>query len=253
MPPIDAIFDQLRTSLTASTAEKTALDDKVEAIRSALRPIHFQFSKIHSTPPSQLAELVQGIDLSPLVVAVKALHTDEPIAFHKYSGLWAEPLQSAIAVVLLRVWITRQAAPAGSSTGDSGAGNRKMLDLLEDPSSVSSFFGVPLSQLDVTAESALSDATQFHITIQNYLHAVLILCNELSRLAFNSVTTAALGNSPEKFGLPVVINKFLKEVQAAYLSLNLKNDSLRRRTDGLKYDVKTVEQIVYDLTLRELI
>lgn len=35
--------------------------------------------------------------------------------------------------------------------------------------------------------------------------------------------------------------------------LNLKNDVLRKRVDALKYRVKEVEDVVYDLSLRGLI
>lgn len=201
----------------------------------------------------------ENFNLGPLVSAVQALasNTDstpqkdeEVLAYHKYSGVWSEPVQQAISVILLQYWITN----ISSATSP--------LDSLASPQHVAQVFNVPLSNLDdmITPESALADATRFHISIPNYLHAVLILCSELSRLAFNSVTTAASSvsntdsaDNNEIFDLPVAINKFLKDVQAAFLSLNLKNDSLRRRTDGLKYDVKTVEQIVYDLTLRGLI
>lgn len=34
--------------------------------------------------------------------------------------------------------------------------------------------------------------------------------------------------------------------------LNLKNDGLRKRFDGLKYDVKKIEEIVYDISIRGL-
>jgi hypothetical protein len=34
--------------------------------------------------------------------------------------------------------------------------------------------------------------------------------------------------------------------------LNLRNDALRRRFDSLKYDVKRCEDVVYDITLRNL-
>lgn len=34
--------------------------------------------------------------------------------------------------------------------------------------------------------------------------------------------------------------------------LNLKNDSLRKRFDALKYDVKKIEEVVYDLSIRGL-
>ena len=35
--------------------------------------------------------------------------------------------------------------------------------------------------------------------------------------------------------------------------LNLKNDSLRRRSDGIKYQIKKCEDVVYDLSLRGLV
>lgn len=35
--------------------------------------------------------------------------------------------------------------------------------------------------------------------------------------------------------------------------LNLKNDVLRKRVDALKYRVKEVEDVVYDLSLRGLV
>jgi len=35
--------------------------------------------------------------------------------------------------------------------------------------------------------------------------------------------------------------------------LNLKNDPLRRRFDSLKYDIKKIEEVVYDVTLRKLV
>lgn len=289
--PIDNIFNQLRVSLTTSASEKSELDAKIEAIRSALRPVHFQFSKIHSTAPSKLVDLVNSegregelakIDLDPLVQSVSALNTCDNgsigsstvMAFHKYAGLWAEPLQQAMAVVLLQYWIVNNDKQNNKDNFNNNNSNdlndnesnmitddndeKREIDLLASPQYVAQFFNVPLSGLEITPESALADATKFHISIPNYLHAVLILCSELARLAFNSVTTAATvppshDKPSERFDLPVTINKFLKDVQAAYLSLNLKNDSLRRRTDGLKYDVKTVEQIVYDLTLRGLI
>ena len=34
--------------------------------------------------------------------------------------------------------------------------------------------------------------------------------------------------------------------------LNLKNDGLRKKFDGIKYDLKKVEEVVYDLSIRGL-
>lgn len=55
------------------------------------------------------------------------------------------------------------------------------------------------------------------------------------------------------YARPLQISKFVKDVYAGFQLLNLKNDALRRRADGIKYSVKKVEDVVYDLSLRGLI
>ena len=66
-----------------------------------------------------------------------------------------------------------------------------------------------------------------------------------SRLAVNAVTSG-------DYGRPMKIAKFVGELDSGFRLLNLKNDSLRKRFDGLKYDLKKVEEIVYDVTIRGL-
>lgn len=72
------------------------------------------------------------------------------------------------------------------------------------------------------------------------------MTQELSRLATNAVT---MGD----FAMPVEISVFVKDLFAGFQLLNLKNDILRKRVDAVKYDVKRVEDVVYDLSLRGLL
>ncbi|KAI4124983.1 MAG: hypothetical protein LQ338_004533 [Usnochroma carphineum] len=69
---------------------------------------------------------------------------------------------------------------------------------------------------------------------------------DTARLAVNSVT---LGD----YQTPLQISKFVKDIHAGFQILNLKNDSLRRRSDSIKYNVKKIEDVVYDLSLRDLV
>jgi len=55
------------------------------------------------------------------------------------------------------------------------------------------------------------------------------------------------------YSAPVQYSKFAKELSNAFGLLNLKNDSLRKRFDSIKYDVKRLEEVVYDLSLRGLL
>lgn len=92
----------------------------------------------------------------------------------------------------------------------------------------------------------LKDQDSFHITIEEYLLSLINLIDELARLAINSVT---LGD----YQRPLQISQFVKDLHAGFQILNLKNDVLRRRSDSIKYSVKKVEDIVYDLSLRNLV
>jgi len=85
----------------------------------------------------------------------------------------------------------------------------------------------------------------FHIDIEDYLHGLLQLASELCRLSVNSVTSC-------DYDRPIRISRFLTELDSGFRCLNLKNDSLRKRYDALKYDVKRAEEVVYDINIRAL-
>lgn len=86
---------------------------------------------------------------------------------------------------------------------------------------------------------------QMRLTTEEYLHGLISVVNELPRLSIHVVT---LGD----YDAPIRIASLVKQVHAAFQILNLKNDLLRKRFDTLKYDVKRVEEVVYDIRLRGL-
>ena len=81
-----------------------------------------------------------------------------------------------------------------------------------------------------------------HVIFQAKISSYLLF---QSRFAVNSVTAA-------DYGRPFRIAAFVAELDAGFRLLNLKNDSLRKKFDGLKYDLKKIEEVVYDLTIRGL-
>lgn len=85
----------------------------------------------------------------------------------------------------------------------------------------------------------------FHLDLEDYLLGLLNLASELSRFAVNAVTS-------EDYERPLKISKFVGDLNSGFRLLNLKNDGLRKRFDALKYDVKKIEEIVYDISIRGL-
>lgn len=81
--------------------------------------------------------------------------------------------------------------------------------------------------------------------MEDYLLGLLNLASELSRFAVNAVTS-------EDYERPLKISKFVGDLNSGFRLLNLKNDGLRKRFDALKYDVKKIEEIVYDISIRGL-
>ena len=142
--------------------------------------------------------------------------------YYKYSHSWTREMQGIVFSILLCGYL------GGMDT------TRGQLLTLDDVGRI----------LDVPTN--LKDRDAFHLTIEEYLQSLISLLDELARLARNSVT---LGD----YRRPMEIAKFIKEVHAGFQILNLKNDSLRKRSDGVKYKVKEVEDVVYDLSLRGLL
>ncbi|CAH1761928.1 9139_t:CDS:2 [Entrophospora sp. SA101] len=81
-----------------------------------------------------------------------------------------------------------------------------------------------------------NDIQDFHIPIEDFLYGYINLTNELSRLAVNSVTVG-------DYDRPIRISKFVKELYTGFQLLNLKNDNLRKRFDGIKYNIKKIEEV----------
>ena len=80
--------------------------------------------------------------------------------------------------------------------------------------------------------------------VDDFLLGVAGVTKELVRLAVNAVRA---GNP----ALVHPISAFLHDLYAGLRLLNLRNDALRRRVDGVKYDVLKIEEIMYDLAVRQ--
>ena len=84
---------------------------------------------------------------------------------------------------------------------------------------------------------------EIKIQIEEYLNGTMNIFFELSRFSINLVIQG-------DYETPKEIDSFLKEFYQGLKQMNFKNDSLRKKFDSAKYEIKKVEQVIYDLTLR---
>lgn len=84
------------------------------------------------------------------------------------------------------------------------------------------------------------------LPVEDYLVGVCNAMPELARLSMNRVIR-------NDYETPNRCARFAHSVSEGFKQLNLRNDFLRKRYDGIKYDVKRMEEIMYDLSIRGLV
>ncbi|XP_043816379.1 translin isoform X2 [Manihot esculenta] len=89
------------------------------------------------------------------------------------------------------------------------------------------------------------NSSEFGLDIEDYLIGVCFMSNEMPRYVVNRVTAG-------DYDCPRNVLKFLTDLHAAFRMLNLRNDFLRKKFDGMKYDLRRVEEVYYDVKIRGL-
>ncbi|KAL4969609.1 translin [Aspergillus stella-maris] len=224
-----AIFESLQAKIDEEAAVRDELRETVQNLARKGRSTQAVLSRAHSTPAAQLDPVLQDATQEILsqkeeITRLKAVADKHP--FYKYNGVWSRDLQNLVASIELTAWL--------GGFKEFKASETQSFLTIEEVGRV----------LEVPVNLKLEDA--FHLTLEEYLLALISMIEELARLAVNSVT---LGD----YGRPTVIGNFIKELFNGFQLLNLKNDTLRKRSDAIKYSVKKVEDVVYDLSLRNLI
>ncbi|KAI9644145.1 Translin-1 [Ciborinia camelliae] len=217
------IFQDLQTKIDQDAEVRDQIKAILQTLERQCRNAQSVLSRAHSTPASHL---------QPVLESAKKAIQEEAESIQKLASVasnypYYKDVQDVIFAILLCGWL-------GGLTKDGQPTESGRLLTIEE---VGEILQVPVN---------LKDRDAFHITIEEYLLSLISLIEELSRLAINSVT---LGD----YQRPLQISQFVKDLHAGFQILNLKNDVLRRRSDGIKYNVKKIEDIVYDLSLRNLV
>ncbi|PIN23384.1 Translin family protein [Handroanthus impetiginosus] len=100
--------------------------------------------------------------------------------------------------------------------------------------------------LHAEAEEKLGlKSSEFGLDTEDYLIGICFMSNDLPRYVVNRVTAG-------DYDCPRKVLKFLTDLHAAFRMLNLRNDFLRKKFDGMKYDLRRVEEVYYDVKIRGL-
>ncbi|KAK6513314.1 hypothetical protein TWF281_004951 [Arthrobotrys megalospora] len=224
------IFKQVQNDIDEDVRVRDEIRGLLKELDKQERSIQSVLSRVHAVPASSLGALLASAQPSfekqrGILKELEGVASKYP--YYKYNGLWTREIQAASYGIVLAGWL-------GAFTPENEERKEGNLMTIKE---VGEKLGIPVN---------VKESDVFHLTLEEYLHSLISMIEELTRLAVNSVT---LGD----YQRPMLISRFVKDLHAGFQLLNLKNDSLRRRGDGIKYNVKKVEDVVYDLALRKLI
>ncbi|KAK0554450.1 Translin-1 [Tilletia horrida] len=211
-------FSSLLQQLEDDRAVQDTIKENAKAVEREHRLLAAHLNRVHSAKADQIAGIIADAAEQFAAVRTAVATLTESVPEHqywKYNGIWSQSLSAVIGTAAQAYFL---------STG---------LLLTKEESS-------QILGLNARTESRL------FLTTEEYLHGLVNMINDLSRLAMNAVTVG-------DYASPLRMSAFVKEVHGGFQLLNLKNDSLRKRFDAIKYDVKRIEEVVYDLSLRKLL
>lgn len=222
------IFEHLQAKIDEESSVRDELHEIVESLARKGRNTQAILSRAHSTSTDELKPILDQATKNIFaqmeeVGRLASVASQHP--FYKYNGVWSRELQNLVFSIEFCAWLG---------------------GLSEYKTSMASFLTIEEVGKLLNIPVNLKEQDAFHLTIEEYLLALISLVEELARLSVNSVT---LGD----YDRPLQINNFVKDMFSGFQLLNLKNDILRKRSDGIKYSVKKAEDVVYDLSLRNLI
>lgn len=95
-------------------------------------------------------------------------------------------------------------------------------------------------------ESRLISDKELNVNAENYLLGLCDLTGELARRAVFSVVN-------ENYSDVKKIKDFVSTIHNEFLNFDLRNSELRKKSDAIKWNMKKIEEVLYDLKIREKI
>ncbi len=95
-------------------------------------------------------------------------------------------------------------------------------------------------------EKRLATRKELNVDAESYILGICDLTGELVRKAINSAII-------KDFKIAIEIKDFVSELYGEMLKFDFRNGPMRKKFDGIKYDLKKLEDLAYDLKTKGLI
>ncbi|KAJ8428367.1 hypothetical protein Cgig2_015885 [Carnegiea gigantea] len=242
---LEAQFETFRTQLEESSNLREGMRNVAMQLDSASRIMHANILLVHqSRPINDILEKAKsqiGV-LKGLYSQLAEILRECPGQYYRYHNEWRSETQMVVSLLAFMHWLE-----TGSLLLHPEAQEKLGCGVL-----LSAFSVLIVIQsmkhwllLHLYFGDYAVTTPDFGLDIEDYLVGICFMSNELPRYVVNRVTYG-------DYDCPRKVLNFLTDLHAAFRMLNLRNDFLRKKFDGMKYDLKRVEEVYYDVKIRGL-
>lgn len=100
--------------------------------------------------------------------------------------------------------------------------------------------------LGFVKENRLHTRKELDVSVENYLMGICDLTGELGR------RVVAL-TVKKKFDEVIKIKDIVEEIYGEFLKFNLRNSELRKKSDSIKWNLKKIEDVIYDIKTKGML
>eukprot|EP01101_Sappina_pedata_P008295 TRINITY_DN4560_c0_g1_i1.p1 TRINITY_DN4560_c0_g1~~TRINITY_DN4560_c0_g1_i1.p1 ORF type:complete len:223 (-),score=90.23 TRINITY_DN4560_c0_g1_i1:51-719(-) len=210
--------DNILQRLEDESKKREVIKDLAKTIDSATKAIIFSMQQIHLNISTRVEICQKTKAFFPDIQDLfrKLGSQVDPAEQYKFNSHWRNSIQQLVFVLALIQWIESDTLISWKE-----------------------------AQTQLGFEIHEDQARSLTIELEDYLYGIMLLPQELARLSLNCV----IGG---EFAMPQKIARFASELAAGFGTFNFKNDLLRRKYDSIKYDVKKIEEVLYDISVRKL-
>ncbi|EOY07871.1 Translin family protein isoform 2 [Theobroma cacao] len=214
-PSLEKQFEKFRVQLEDSGSLRERIRAVVLEIESATRLMQASLLLVHQSKP--IPEVLEKAKtqinvLKDLFNKLAEVVRECPGQYYRYHGDWRTETQMVVSLLAFMHWLET---------------------------------GTLLMHTEAEEKLGLNDS-DFGLDVEDYLvGSICFMSNEMPRYVVNQVTAG-------DYDCPRKVLKFLTDLHAAFRMLNLRNDFLRKKFDTMKYDLRRVEEVYYDVKIRGL-
>ncbi|URD82214.1 ABC transporter G family member [Musa troglodytarum] len=220
-------FEGFRVQLDESGSVRERIRAVVMEMEGAVRLMHSSLLLVHHTRPNPEVLEKAKVQIEALKDLFRGLAEILRECPGQYHGDWRSETQAAVSLIAFLHWL---------ETGD-----------LLVHAEAEKKLGLDNSEFGLDIEDYLIDFLRSFpgLDLLRGFFRICFMSNELPRYVVNQVTAG-------DYDCPKKVLKFLTHLHSAFRMLNLRNDFLRKKFDGMKYDLRKVEEVFYDVKIRGL-